>query len=157
MEPAHTYTSARPGNRPRNGSPSRTKSLATESPTCPLNLTTARRNLCARYRLPLYVLPVPFFQTPRLIASHKQPIYHPEPPGTNLPPRPRQAKHTSLWITSAIIVLRPVINLPHASDVMNITTPIPFPNRMPTGPIADPEGGQSPNPPNERRTGSRTL
>ena len=43
------------------------------------------------------------------------------------------------------------------SLVTNITTFIPFTDRTPTGPIADPEGGRSPNPPNERRTGSQTL
>ena len=41
--------------------------------------------------------------------------------------------------------------------VTTITTFIPFTDRTPTGPIADPEGGRSPNPPNERRTGSQTL
>ena len=43
------------------------------------------------------------------------------------------------------------------SECYEYTTFIPFTDRTPTGPIANPEGGRSPNPPNERWTGSRTL
>ena len=46
---------------------------------------------------------------------------------------------------------------PDVTTCYEYMTFIPFTDRTPTGPIADPEGGQSPNPPNERRTGSRTL
>ena len=63
--------SARPGNRPRNSSQSRTKSPATEGPASPPDLATTRGSLRARHRLPLYVLSVSLLRASRITTTHK--------------------------------------------------------------------------------------
>ena len=62
----------------------------------------------------------------------------------------------ALGVTVSGLVRYAVMTWDLGVHVTNITTFIPFTDQTPTRPIADPEGGRSPNLPNERRTGSQT-